>query len=622
MTLRQRVLLAAIPALVLAAGGCSRSTGDIPLPAITVEAAYPGANAEVVADTVAAPIEQQVNGVEKMVHMTSRSASDGTYRLTVAFERGTDLNIAQVLVQNRVSLAEPILPDLVNRNGVTTRKGPAGLLALVTMSSPDSSRDTVWLSNYAATNIQDELARVPGVGDVVPFGESQPRLTVWLDPEKIAARDLTAGDIIHTLEQQNAEIAAGALGEPPMGKGKEFRVAVSIRGRLADAEELANVIVRKDAGGGVVRLKDVARVEAEADVGRGEASLNGKPVVLLALYLLPGAGQRRVGSAVEAKVAELSARCPQGVRVDVAFDFTPNLEARSSAPDYLVLDPTFAPGASAEQTRKVVQRCEALVREVAGVQDVLALPGNPFDSRRDRPCILVRLAPARGRPAGREQVAQAIRDRLGQLQELTVRLRDLSAPAGFPRCAYPIDLTVCGDETDRVRELATKLAQRLRQSEKLTDVEEDPESSPRPQLALNVDRAKADMLGVTTSDISATLQASFGVQLANDPDRPGRTWQVKLPADANTGDRVKDIQRLRVRNVNGDMVPLGTLVTVREVTGPEAVNRLDFRPMVEITANLAADVPPAQGRGLCESLADEVRKDLGLPAAYQLTWLR
>jgi multidrug efflux pump subunit AcrB len=620
MVLRQRALLVVVLALLLAVAGCSRSTSD-KLPAITVEAAYPGANAQVVADTLAAPIEQQVNGVENMVSMASRSANDGAYRLTVTFKQGTDLNVALVLVQNRVNLALPILPDVVKRDGVTIRKASPGPLMIVAVSSPEGRFDEVYLGNYAAIQLRDELARVPGVDHVLLPGEHDLGVTVWLDPDKLAARGLTARDVTQALEAQNAQVGAGLIDRPPAGKGQEVRIGVNTLGRLADADELGNVVLKAEDGR-VVRLKDVARVEVGANADRSEASLNGKPVAILALYLLPGAHPREAGAAAAARVAELRAHCPPGLQVDVAFDFAPNLEGRSSAPEYLLLDPAFAPGASPEQTRKAVRRCEEMVREVGGVQDVLALSGNPFDHRPDRPCLLVRLAPARGRAAGREQVVRTIRDRLGEVEGMTPRLRDLSAAGAFPRCGYPIDLAVSGEEPDRLREWATKLADRLAQSQKVTDALADPDSDLRPQLYVDVDRDKARAMGVALPDVFATLQAHFGWRLDNPAGHLGRTVQVKVQPGANAGEPARDIQRLKVRNSQGEMVPLGALVTVRDVSGPGAVTRVNCRPMVEITGNPAAGVSASQARTLCESLAEEVRKELGLPADYQLTWLR
>ena len=189
-----------------------------------VSAVYPGANAQVVADTVAAPIEQQVNGVEGMMYMSSQCTNDGTYTLTVTFQNGVDLNMAQVLVQNRVSLAQPILPDLVKRRGVTVKKKSPSVLMIVNLFSPDRSRDNLYLSNYATIQLRDELARLNGVGDITYLGQRDYSMRLWLDPEKMAVRNLTATDVVTAIEQQNTQVAAGQLGQPPVA----LRPGVSI----------------------------------------------------------------------------------------------------------------------------------------------------------------------------------------------------------------------------------------------------------------------------------------------------------------------------------------------------------------------------------------------------------
>src|ERR1700751_4238663 len=189
---------------------------DITPPTVEVFAVYPGANAQVVADTVAAPIEQQVNGVEDMLYMSSQCTNDGTYTLTVTFQNGVDLNMAQVLVQNRVSLAQPILPDLVKRRGVTVKKKSPSVLMIVNLYSPDNSRDNLYLSNYATIQLKDELSRLNGVGDITYIGERDYSMRLWLDPEKMASRSLTASDVVKAIEQQNTQVAAGQLGQPPI----------------------------------------------------------------------------------------------------------------------------------------------------------------------------------------------------------------------------------------------------------------------------------------------------------------------------------------------------------------------------------------------------------------------
>ena len=196
---------------------------EITPPTVEVSAIYPGANAQVVADTVAAPIEQQVNGVESMMYMSSQCTNDGTYTLTVTFEPGTDLNLAQILVQNRVSLAEPILPDLVKRRGVTVKKKSPSVLMIVNLFSPDGSRDNLYLSNYATIQLRDELSRLAGVGDISFLGQRDYSMRVWLDPQQMAMRSISSADVVRAIEQQNAQVAAGQIGQPPAPNGQVFQ---------------------------------------------------------------------------------------------------------------------------------------------------------------------------------------------------------------------------------------------------------------------------------------------------------------------------------------------------------------------------------------------------------------
>src|SRR5437773_8966864 len=249
---------------------------EITPPTVEVSAIYPGANAQVVADTVAAPIEQQVNGVEGMLYMSSQCTNDGSYSLTVTFQNGVDLNMAQVLVQNRASLAQPILPDLVKRRGVTVKKKSPSVLMIVNLFSPDESRDNLYLSNYATIQLRDELARLNGVGDITYLGQRDYSMRLWLDPERMAIRNLTANDVVRAIEQQNTQVAAGQLGQPPVASGQVFQLTMSTMGRLTEVEQFGDMILKNDARGRLVRLSDVAEVKLGAQTYDQTCTFNGR----------------------------------------------------------------------------------------------------------------------------------------------------------------------------------------------------------------------------------------------------------------------------------------------------------------------------------------------------------
>jgi multidrug efflux pump subunit AcrB len=296
---------------------------EITPPTVEVSAVYPGANAQVVADTVAAPIEQQVNGVEGMLYMSSQCTNDGTYTLTVTFQNGIDLNMAQVLVQNRVSLAAPILPDLVKRRGVTVKKKSPSVLMIVNLFSPDLSRDNLYLSNYATIQLKDELARLNGVGDITYLGQRDYSMRLWLDPDKMASRGLTASDVVMAIEQQNTQVAAGQLGQPPVGTGQVFQLTMSTMGRLTDAEQFADMILKTDASGRLVKVADVANIELGAQAYDQACTLNGQPSVALSIYQLPGSNALDVAKRVRTKMEEMKNRFPDGVDYRIVYDTTP-----------------------------------------------------------------------------------------------------------------------------------------------------------------------------------------------------------------------------------------------------------------------------------------------------------
>jgi multidrug efflux pump len=307
---------------------------DITPPTVQVSCSYPGANATVVADSVAAPIEQQVNGVERMLYMSSQCTNDGAYNLTVTFELGTDLNMAQVLVQNRVALAIPQLPSQVQVLGVSTKKKSPSILLVVNLVSPSGEYDDLYLSNYATTKIKDELLRLNGIGDISYLGQRDYSMRVWLDPEKMAALGLATGDIIKAVQSQNLQAAVGQVGQQPMPSGQLLQLTMSTLGRLEEVDQFQDIIIKTGAetqGGNpmskaVVRISDVARVELGAQQYDQICSLDGKPSVGLAVFQLPGSNALDVAERVKKKMKDLSTDFPAGLEFKIVYDTTPFVE--------------------------------------------------------------------------------------------------------------------------------------------------------------------------------------------------------------------------------------------------------------------------------------------------------
>jgi multidrug efflux pump subunit AcrB len=295
---------------------------EITPPTVEVSASYPGANAKVVADTVAAPIEQQVNGVENMMYMSSQCTNDGTYTLTVTFKPGTDLNIAQVLVQERESLAEPILPDLVRRRGISVKKKSPNVLMIVNLYSPDESRDNLYLSNYATIQLRDELSRLQGVGDVTYLGQRDYSMRIWLDPQKLARYGLNAQDVISAVQAQNIQVAAGQIGQPPTARGQVFQYTMTTLGRLENVEQFGNIVV-KASNGSLVYMRDLAEIELGARSYDQNCTLNGKPSVALSIYQSPGSNALKVSQGVKDRMKELEDQFPPGVKYSIVYDTTP-----------------------------------------------------------------------------------------------------------------------------------------------------------------------------------------------------------------------------------------------------------------------------------------------------------
>jgi hydrophobe/amphiphile efflux-1 (HAE1) family protein len=295
---------------------------EIAPPTIVISANYPGASAQVVSETVATPLEQEINGVENMLYMTSQATSDGGLTLTVTFALGTDLDIAQVLVQNRVAVAQPNLPTEVQQLGITVRKSSPDLMMVIHLSSPDGSRDQLYISNYVTLQVKDVLARLDGVGDVQLRGARDYSMRIWLDPEKVAARNLTAGEVVAALRAQNVQVASGVLNQPPVRRPGAFEVNVETLGRLSDPRQFANIIVRTDPDGLVTRIRDVARVELGAKDYNSNAYLDDREAVPMLIFQQPGSNALATAARLKAAMAELSKQFPAGLKYDIVYNPT------------------------------------------------------------------------------------------------------------------------------------------------------------------------------------------------------------------------------------------------------------------------------------------------------------
>jgi len=830
---------------------------EIVPPTVVVSAVYPGANPQVVAETVATPIEQEVNGVQNMLYMSSTSTSDGVMSLTITFKLGTDLDIAQVLVQNRVAIALPKLPEEVRRLGVTTTKRSPELTLVVSLISPDDSRDELYVGNYAFLQVKDQLARLPGVGEVTVFGARDFSMRLWLDPEGLASRNMIASDVVSAIREQNLQVAAGTIAQPPVPGGNDFQLTISTQGRLLDEQQFGDIIVKQGAQGQVTRVRDVARVELAARDYSVISQLNGKPSAALVIWQLPGSNAIDTSNAVRAKMEELKRTFPQGLDYAILYDTTlfsresiaavihtlfeavmlvvvvvivflqswrasiipllavpvsligtlavmkllgfslnnlslfglvlaigivvddaivvvenvernialglSPVEATKKAMNevsgavvavalvlcavfiptafvtgitgqfyrqfaltiavstlisafnsltlspalsamllqghhakkdwfatimdkalgwffrlfnksferathgytrvvgatvrrrgialavyagllaltwlgfkivptgfipaqdsgYLVVFAQLPEGASLERTHKIISRAGEIARAIPGVKGTAEFPGFNLIVNGNLPnagTIFVPLEDFEKRKDPRKS-AKAIMNQLyaryGELRDARVLVlppppvQGLGSTAGFKmmiqdRADVGLDtladasfrMMVNGSQTPGLAQVFTTFTIRV------------------PQIFVDVDRVKAKSMGVALSDVNDTLQTYLGSLYVNDFNRFGRTYQVTAQADANFRLQPEDIPKLKTRNSAGEMVPLGTLVDVRETTGPDKVIRYNMYPAADINGVAMPGVSSGQAIALAEQLA---AKELPQGMSYEWT---
>ncbi|MGQ0384297.1 MAG: efflux RND transporter permease subunit, partial [Gammaproteobacteria bacterium] len=321
------ILATVLSALILVAGLIAIPSlpiseyPDVVPPSVSVSANYPGANPRTIADTVAGPLEEAINGVENMIYMKSSSSSDGAMQLAVTFKGGTDIDLAAMQVQNRVAQALPRLPEAVRQLGVTTVKASSTLTLVVHLDSPNKTYDALYLSNFANLRVRDELARLPGVGQAVAFGIGNYAMRVWIDPAKAAARNLSATDIIAAIREQNVEVSAGSIGSPPTPAGSVLQISVNAQGRLASPEAFGDVVLKAD-GDQLTRLKDVARVELGASTYAIHSLLNNEDAAAIVIFEAPGANTIELSDAIRKRMKELENSFPEDVQWSVVYDPT------------------------------------------------------------------------------------------------------------------------------------------------------------------------------------------------------------------------------------------------------------------------------------------------------------
>ncbi|HVW00647.1 MAG TPA: efflux RND transporter permease subunit [Planctomycetaceae bacterium] len=588
-------LLQVAPELVL-----GKSTHYRPALVIQVEASYPGANAATVAESVAVPVEQQVNGVENMLSMSSLCSDDGRYVLQVMFRERTDPSVAQVLVQNRVALADPVLPAAVQHGGMTVRKLPQQPIALVACTSPDNRYDSLYLHNYAVIQLKPELERLPGVAEVVVLGGSDPQMRITIDPDRLRAYGFSAKDVIELLSAPGCGIVGQRPGEGP-----------------AKPEEFENLILKATEEGEVLRLKDVARVELGSKASG--ATINGLPAVVMALYPLPGARPCEVSGGISGKLPELRSMAPNDLDIDVAFDFAPKMDPGSCPihSAHLVIDADFPPAASA--TNNVVSLSQAAdeMRNTPGVDKVVAVTEHPFALNRNQPCLIVQLSSSAEEREASQKLVGELRSRLQRIPDAAFRISVPSAKDGFPVYGFPIEFIVedrGGEGQDMLLQQAQALVQNLQSGAEFTDVGLGLRM--QPTMSIDIDRSRCVALGVEVGDVSQAVQLAQGSSAVNSINAFGRSWQVLVAADPQSRDQAAQLHALQVKNKEGQLVPLSSVATLRETNAPAAIERHNLYPAVRITANLVNGIGPQDGRMLCETEASMV-----LSPSFKLVWL-
>ncbi len=560
-------------------------------PEIVVQGIYRGASASVVADTVAAPIEQQVNGVEHLVSLASRCRNDGSYQLTIRFEAKADLEQSQKLVRERLDRTASALPDQLRKEGLTVRQKPLDPVLWVGLTSPERQYDEFYLGNYANLRVKEELARLPGVGDVVLCGEHEIQMEVWLATEKLAALELTAQDVIERLGQQNIQVERRAA--------SDIELIGITSGRLADSEAWTQVVLTV-IDGRVIRLGDVASV-GYVGGAHSSARIDNEPAVLLGIQPRPGFTPDAVRQSVLDKLAELRSDAPDRIEFDVAVDFTACFEApyALATPEHLVVDLELPAGLSIEGASEVIDHYSQAAKVTSGVEKVVALTRHPFSLEREQPGLIVILTPRLQRKRSQDDIAANLRRALHDLvPTAAIQISVPSALRGIPLYGYTIELVV-EDRAQRgsqeFGECADALVRKMQQSGQFEDatIGGGLRQALRPQI--EIDRDKCRTMGVSVFDVYIALQLHAQAQVT-----------------------AKDIEQLSLKNDRNESIPLSAVVRGNVFTGPAVMDRHNLYPAARITANLAPGISLREAKALCETLA---KTEFG-KQPIQLHWIR
>ncbi|UOY05363.1 multidrug efflux RND transporter permease subunit [Muricauda sp. SCSIO 64092] len=829
---------------------------DVAPPTVQVVATYPGANAQTLSETVATPLEQEINGVEGMIYMTSQSSADGVVSIQVAFELGTDLDRAQVQVQNRVAIAEPRLPESVRRLGITTNKVSPDILLVVNMYSPNKTYDQTYIGNYATLQMIDQIARIKGVGDIQIFGAAEYAMRIWLDPDRIANLDMTAGEVVSALRAQNVQIASGTLNTLPSGNQSAFEINVQTQGKLVTQEQFENIIIKAGENGRIVQLKDVGRVELGAQNYATKGYLGKDPAIAMPIYQQPGGNALETAAAIQEKVAELSKNFPEdleykiaynptefvqksvdevyhtifeaiilvilvillflqswraaiipilaipvsligtfavmqglgfslnnltlfglvlaiGIVVDDAIVVVENMErylakglspkeaARKTMDEVggalvaiglvliavfipttflegisgqfykqfgltiavataisvfvsLTLSPAMAallmrnkahdskkkspwilrpfkfigdgfnrfmdglslrygnsvgklvrtstmvmivygglialtgfqfnrvptgfvpamdqqyfitaiqlpPGASLSRTDKVVNDALDVLLEVDGVETAVSFTGfdgASFTNASNAAAIFVTLEDFDVRTEkgiGYEDLLGTLRAKMAAVDDAFVvvipppSVRGIGNAGGFRMMVQ--DRANLG--TEALLNATYQLAAAANQDPILNSVFTF-FNNQTPQLYLDIDRVKAEQLGINVADVFQSLEVYLGSAFVNEFNYLGRTYQVTAQADAPNRLTPDDISRIKVRNQYGDMVPLGTISTQKDIAGPNRIPRFNLYPSASLVGDIAPGFSTGQALDRMEELANEI-----LPQGISFEW--